>query len=807
MRHMKNQTKDIPSAKLPSFSQEEALSLILNNLEDTFLLIDKDLRIITTNEHTRSRIFQTLGSMVHPGLSVLVMAPPERHNDLKALYADVFNGTIRKSETEFMRDGKKYIFENLFKPAYDNRGEIVGAIVTSRDITETRNSEIFFKEMEERWLFALEGAKQGIWDWNIPKNEYHISESCKKLYGYEDDELSSNLTELFDLIHPDDRERVVKTLDDYASGKNPGYENTFRIRTRDGSFKWILSRGKIISRTSEGAAHRMIGIHTDISEQIRVAEDLRVSNDRYRQSEQILSLERLIFEMSANLDLPFSKIVESLLEGLEKIHSEAYTSVLLLKDDEQIECLASPRLPQEFTENVKHVRIGPAAGSCGTAMYLKQAVIVEDIETDPLWASCKNAVIPHGFKACWSLPIIHSSGKVMGSFAIYYKQKRSPGYDELNTMERIRNILRVLMEHNWSLNEIKVAHERFDIMMQATHDLIWDWDLEKNIIYRNQIGLAKVFGMDNNEAIRGIYQWLGRVHPDDQNKAEDMINEISTSKDVDYFELEYRFRRDDGSYSHVYDRGKIIRNLEGQAIRIIGAAQDLTERKRLEQELLQNELERQKAINQATVDTQEQERSEIGKELHDNVNQVLTTTKLYLDLALTNAELKDELIGKSNHNIVSVINEIRQLSRSLMDPSIGDLGLIDSLYDLIESINLTRKLQVTLTAEKKLEDLLNKNQKLTVFRIIQEALNNAIKHAKATSVTISFKSHKKHFGITIQDNGIGFEPMFVKKGAGLKNIQNRIYLINGTHSLHSAPGKGCKISINFPLTTKKSIKK
>src|SRR5690606_21033921 len=103
-----------------------------------------------------------------------------------------------------------------------------------------------------------------------------------------------------------------------------------------------------------------------------------------------------------------------------------------------------------------------------------------------------------------------------------------------------------------------------------------------------------------------------------------------------------------------------------------------TERKRLEQELLQNELEKQKAINQATVDTQEAERSEIGKELHDNVNQVLTTTKLYLDLAMSSPELKDELIIKSNKNIINVINEIRQLSRSLMDPSIGDLGLIDS---------------------------------------------------------------------------------------------------------------------------------
>jgi signal transduction histidine kinase len=214
---------------------------------------------------------------------------------------------------------------------------------------------------------------------------------------------------------------------------------------------------------------------------------------------------------------------------------------------------------------------------------------------------------------------------------------------------------------------------------------------------------------------------------------------------------------------------------------------------------LQNELEKQKAINQATIDSQELERTEIGKELHDNVNQILTTTKLYLDLALSNAELRDELIKKSSSNIISVINEIRQLSRSLMDPTIGDLGLIDSVNDLIENINLTRRLHVSLTADRKLELLLTKNHKLTVFRILQEALNNAMKHAKAKMVMIEFKFHGNNVKLIITDDGVGFDLASVKMGAGLKNIQNRVYLLNGTCIIQSDAEKGCKIIINFPI--------
>src|SRR5690606_17962799 len=138
------------------------------------------------------------------------------------------------------------------------------------------------------------------------------------------------------------------------------------------------------------------------------------------------------------------------------------------------------------------------------------------------------------------------------------------------------------------------------------------------------------------------------------------IDSILNSKSKDTFEIEYRFLKDDGKYAYIYDRGYIMReNLE--PYRMIGAAQNISERKRLEEQLLKEELNSQKIISQAIIDTQEKERSEISKELHDNVNQVLTTTKLYLDLASANNELTTDLIAKSSQNIIYVINEIRQL--------------------------------------------------------------------------------------------------------------------------------------------------
>jgi PAS domain S-box-containing protein len=916
---MKNRASDIfiTDNQQTTYSAEEALGLILNNLEDTFILVDRNLRIVALSEQTKQKMQQFLHVIVSPEMSVLKLAPPERHADLIKLYEQVFKGIEQKSLTELPYEGKKIFIENIFRPARNGAGQIIGAVVSSRDITENKHAEILLKEFEERWRFALEGGKQGVWDWDMKSGQAYYSDSLKKLYGYSGDELADRIEAWMDMIHPDDRERIETAIEEHVRSNDPYYESTYRIREKNGSYKWILARGLLISRDAEGKPLRMIGTHTDITEQVNTEEQLRISNDRYqnvilatsdiiwdwdlqdnlvfwsdnltrvlgwelpvnkkldaescfkhihpsdrerveksleavirdpdeslwhqefrymkadgnyayisdrgyvirnkfqqairltgamediterKQNEQLLFLERMVFEMSAKLEVSLQQTVQALLDGVCEIYPDAFSSVLLLKDDDTVEPLASSRLPEDFCLAISGSKLSQCEGSCGAAMHQQETVIVNDIQKDPLWKNHKDLAVQYGLNSCWSFPIVQSSGKMMGCFSVYHKKIKSPSTGERAMLERVRNILRILTEHYWSVNEVKLAHERFNIIMKATHDLIWDWNLGTNMVYRDEPGLRKVYGLNSNDPIREVFDWMERLHPEDKGKAEELMKTILESKEENVFEMEYRFRRDDGTYSHVYDRAIVIRDEQGRPVRLIGAAQDVTERKRLEQELLTNELERQKAINQATVDTQEQERSEIGKELHDNVNQVLTTTKLYLDLALTNNELKDELITKSTMNIVSVINEIRQLSRSLMDPSIGDLGLIDSIYDLIQNINLTQKLHVQLQANDRMEDLLNKNQKLTIFRIIQEALNNAIRHAKASHVMITIKKEKRIVNMLIQDDGIGFEPSQVRKGAGLKNIQNRIYLINGSHSIETAPGKGCTIKINFPLT-------
>lgn len=699
---------------------------------------------------------------------LLILGNPEQN-----FWSDEYRYLKSDGEVAYVIDRGIIIRNEKGKPI-----RIVGAM---QDITDLKRKENELLSTNERFHFATQATSDIIWDWDIRTNKIQCAENYTKVLGHAlppDSKLS--FEHFVNNCHPDDRKKVMQYLSEAINNSSQKkWDAEFRYQRGDGTYAYVINRGYII-RDAENKATRLIGAMHDISEQ------------KYQQD--ILSLELKIFEISSTPGAAFPDVINNLLKGIEEIHPEMYSSVLLLMNDRTMKHLAGPRLPKEYLQMVDGVSIGQNVGSCGTAMYRKEPVIVADIETDPLWEDYKAVTQHFGLKACWSVPIISSKGNVMASFAIYYHRVKSPTEKEWNTVLRIRNLIRLLMENNSSYEQIKLSKERFDIVTDATHDLIWDWDLVTNELFRDPKGLQKVYGFSSNESILHVNKWLERIHPDDVNRVQEVIFNMLNAKEENTFDVEYRFKREDGVYVNIYDRGYILRNKEGKAYRMIGAAQDVTERKKMEEELMNH----QKAISQATIDTQERERSEIGKELHDNVNQVLTTTKLYLDLAVTNPELRDELIAKSSKNIINAITEIRQLSRSLMFPSLGDLGLFDSIEDLVEDINGTRKIYAAFIYEELDESRLTDNQKLTMFRIIQEALNNIIKHANATEAVIELLREGKNIKLIIKDNGRGFDPSTIKKGAGLNNIRNRVYLSNGTLAVNTHPGKGCTLVVELP---------
>ncbi|HPQ54666.1 MAG TPA: PAS domain S-box protein [Spirochaetota bacterium] len=133
-------------------------------------------------------------------------------------------------------------------------------------------------ENELRWRFALEGAGDGVWDWDVATGEVFFSRQWKGMLGYEDHEIRNAYDEWESLLHPDDRERSIATLNEYVQGVSDVYQHEFRLLCKDGSYKWILDRGKIVSWDDKGKPLRIIGTHADISEQKEIQELLAEKN-------------------------------------------------------------------------------------------------------------------------------------------------------------------------------------------------------------------------------------------------------------------------------------------------------------------------------------------------------------------------------------------------------------------------------------------------------------------------------------------------------------------------------------------------
>jgi hypothetical protein len=210
-------------------------------------------------------------------------------------------------------------------------------------------------------------------------------------------------------------------------------------------------------------------------------------------SEQIVeektnALELKIFELNVEGKCSVEELMNTLLAGLEELYPNNMYSSILKVENNRVYHIASPRLPTAYIELLNGSIIGPKAGSCGTAAFLKKQIIVEDINTDPLWDDYKEYIFPYGFNSCWSSPIIsNKDNSVMATYAIYYKEKKKPSILELKTISRISQIIKVLLEDIKNNEAILLSNNRYSMVSMATNDAIYDSDLTNkamfNLIY------------------------------------------------------------------------------------------------------------------------------------------------------------------------------------------------------------------------------------------------------------------------------------------------------------------------------------
>lgn len=333
------------------------------------------------------------------------------------------------------------------------------------------------------------------------------------------------------------------------------------------------------------------------------------------------------------------------------------------------------------------------------------------------------------------------------------------------------------------------ALERYDLLTRASSDTIWDWQIDTSEIIYNQ-GLAKTFGYHIN-SIKNVEQWWKKnIYPDDFER---VIKTLKAAflKQKESVQLEYRFRCADGSYKYVKDRAFVLYNGKGNPERMIGSMSDITQ-----------EIEFASRIEKAVIEAREKEWNQIGMELHDNVNQLLAASLMYLSFGMDKQKAASSApateLQKCESHVREAIQEIRKLSHQLAPASSREMSLEEIFRSLLDTIP-GNKLHISLDIKDVKELQIDTELQTNLYRILQEQLNNIIKYSEASEIKISLKEKKGMLNFRITDNGIGFDPSIRRKGIGLENIRRRAKAFSGEFKLRAAPGEGCEVLVSIPL--------
>jgi hypothetical protein len=347
-----------------------------------------------------------------------------------------------------LQDGTiKYLY-TTGHPILNSSGDLIEFVGTALDVTERKHAEEALRRSESYLEEAQRLSHTGSWAGTPGPGEIkYWSEECFRVLGFDPNAGLPRVETFFQRVHPDDLQKMREMED--AARERTGFEFDYRIIHPSGEIRDIHTIGHPVFSPA-GDLVEFVGTVIDITERKR-AEAMRDGESR-------------ILEMIAR-DAPVEETLEKLVQVVEGQFAGLLCSLLLLDEDGQhLRHGAAPSLPSAYTEAIDGLCIGPKAGSCGTAMYRREPVVVTDILQDPLWEAYREVVKPYGLRACWSTPILSSAGKVLGSFAMYYREPRSPGPPETRALEMATHLAGIAIER-------KLAREERERLRQAQADL------------------------------------------------------------------------------------------------------------------------------------------------------------------------------------------------------------------------------------------------------------------------------------------------------------------------------------------------
>ncbi len=335
---------------------------------------------------------------------------------------------------------------------------------------------------------------------------------------------------------------------------------------------------------------------------------------------------------------------------------------------------------------------------------------------------------------------------------------------------------------------IRESEKRFRLVANTAPVMIWTAGTDRKCSYVNKTWLDFT-GRAPEEELGD--SWAGGLHPDDVRSSLQTYAEAFERRES--FELHYRLRRHDGEFRWVLDKGVPRFNPDGSFAGYIGSCIDITERKLAEEGLA--------TIGRRLIEAQEQERTWIGRELHDDINQRLALLAFELDGGNRHStEQLSEVVRHTQERIIQISEDVQGLSHRLHSSKLEYFGLASAAGSFCKELSEQAKVEIQFN-HSEIPRTLSKEVSLCLFRVLQEALQNAVKHSGVRKFTVDLLSTAESIELAVADTGTGFEEQdaFTRHGLGLISMRERMQLVHGELSVKSKPGAGTTIRARAPL--------